>query len=343
MAPGWAMFSGMLRGAVCLAMIVTTCDGYGWGAWQHWWGGGGQGSGWGQQRPVQQPCQGQQGAQGWQGQQGSGSPASAAPTIAFATPQDGAHVFGTISIRANVSVSVDPAVVDFTVDGNDLGTASSAPYALAWQVPSSGSSFLLGAQVTDGQGRTAYTQVLVYPDSGDPTIAFQEPTSGATVSGKVSVYAMTSDTARVTSVQYLVDGASIATVSPGDTVTWDTVGVSNGSHMLEATAVDAVGNRFSAQAGVTVSNGGGAFTVTITSPVNGVDVSGTTTVTATANDSVPITKVEFSVDSSMIGGRRARLTRCRGTRRPGATAATISSPQRRTRRDIPPRTRSVCT
>jgi hypothetical protein len=95
-------------------------------------------------------------------------------------------------------------------------------------------------------------------DSTPPAVAITAPANGATVSGtSVTVSATATDNVAVVGVQFKVDGSNLGaedTVS-GYTALWNTVGLSNGTHVLTATARDAANNvTTSAPVSVTVSN-----------------------------------------------------------------------------------------
>lgn len=150
------------------------------------------------------------------------------------------------------------------------------------------------------------------PGTGNPggslTVLVTSPASGATVSGSVTLtatVAATNDTTK--SVQFQVDGnnqGSPVTASPY-TTSWSTTGVANGKHSIGAIATDSLGYVYSSgTVSVTVSNNTGDKTpptVSITSPANGVTVSGTITVTANASDNVGVASVQFAVDGTDFG------------------------------------------
>src|SRR5205807_2129417 len=75
-------------------------------------------------------------------------------------------------------------------------------------------------------------------DTQPPTVSLTAPAGGSTVSGTVTVSADASDNVGVVGVQFLLDGVNLGaedTVSPYS-VSWDTSGVSNGTHTLTARA-----------------------------------------------------------------------------------------------------------
>jgi Big-like domain-containing protein len=143
-------------------------------------------------------------------------------------------------------------------------------------------------------------------DTTPPTTFITSPASGATVSGTVSVSASASDNVGVTSVQLLVDGvlAGTATAAPYS-FSWNTTTLANGSHTLQAQAYDAAGNvGLSSVVTVTVSNlTASSLTVAVTNPKNGGTVprNQNVTVSASATDNSIVTRVDFYINSKLLG------------------------------------------
>ncbi|MFA6003928.1 MAG: Ig-like domain-containing protein [Elusimicrobiota bacterium] len=102
--------------------------------------------------------------------------------------------------------------------------------------------------------------VEAYPASGDttaPTVSITAPSAGATVAGSaVAVSATASDNVGVVGVQFKLDGANLGAedASSPYSISWNTLGASNGAHTLSALARDAAGNTKTASVAVTVSN-----------------------------------------------------------------------------------------
>ncbi|MFP2930549.1 M20/M25/M40 family metallo-hydrolase [Pyxidicoccus sp. 3LG] len=97
---------------------------------------------------------------------------------------------------------------------------------------------------------------LTVSDNTPPEVALTSPTSGATVTGSVSITATATDASGISRVEFLVDGVVRSTdnVSPYS-FSWDTGAASNGAHTLEARAYDTVNNpQTSAPVAVTVNN-----------------------------------------------------------------------------------------
>ena len=139
------------------------------------------------------------------------------------------------------------------------------------------------------------------PDTIPPTVALTSPAAGSYVHGTVTVAANASDDQTVASVQFLVDGAPLATVtSPPYQASWSTSTVATGSHTIEAIATDGAGLTGTDSRVVTVDNT--PPTVNLTSPTAGANVSGTVQMTATAADvGSGVAKVDFLVDGKVVG------------------------------------------
>ena len=133
-----------------------------------------------------------------------------------------------------------------------------------------------------------------------------EPGQWSHVSGTVSVSASASDNVGVTSVQLLVDGAVVgsATSAPYN-FSWNTTTLANGNHTLQTQAYDAAGNvGLSAIVTVTVSNlTASSLTVPVTNPTNGGTVprNQKVTVSASATDNSKVTRVDFYINTTLLG------------------------------------------
>jgi hypothetical protein len=113
----------------------------------------------------------------------------------------------------------------------------------------------------DAAGNLAVSADAVFTtlDGIPPSVSITAPTSGASVSGTVTVTANAGDNVAVAGVQFKLDGANLGaedTTSPYSVV-WDSTTASDGNHALTATARDGAGNTTtSATLAVTVANGG---------------------------------------------------------------------------------------
>src|SRR5205809_1064909 len=233
-------------------------------------------------------------------------------TVTF--PTSGSTVGGTTHVDASVSIIGLLTVqrVQFQLDGANLGAADSgAPYSIPWNtVPASNGTHTLRAVAQDVLGvwwPSPEVTVTVFNDKTPPTVVMTSPTSGATVTGPVTVSANASDNVGVVGVQFQLDGAALGaedTAAPY-AVGWDTTTAAAGTHTLRAVARDAANNTASAAVTVTVSNGAPpdttAPTVAMTSPASGSTVSGPVAVSANASDDVAVVGVQFQLDGAALG------------------------------------------
>ena len=80
-------------------------------------------------------------------------------------------------------------------------------------------------------------------DRTNPSVSFITPATGSTVSNTVNVQVNASDNVGVSSVVLKVNGNVIGTSNAAPyNFSWNTSGLSNGTHTLTATATDAAGN-----------------------------------------------------------------------------------------------------
>jgi leucyl aminopeptidase len=120
------------------------------------------------------------------------------------------------------------------------------------------------------------------PETTPPMAAITAPAAGAMVSGNVAITAEASDNVGVTRVDFLVDGAVVGSdTSAPYTFSWNTTAISNGTHVLAATAYDPSNNSTrSVDVQVTLNNVG--ITMASYDPIFRVPACGTA---ATACDS----------------------------------------------------------
>ena len=110
--------------------------------------------------------------------------------------------------------------------------------------------------VTSNTSVSATFNAPATPDTTPPAVSITSPTGG-TVSGSIALSANASDNIGVVGVQFKLDGADLGVelTTPPYSGSWNTIGVSNGSHTLTAIARDAAGNaRTSNPVSITVSN-----------------------------------------------------------------------------------------
>ena len=143
-------------------------------------------------------------------------------------------------------------------------------------------------------------------DAQPPQVALTAPANGATVSGSVTLAANASDNVAVARVEFLVDGAVVASdTSSPYAASWNSAAAANGTHELRARATDTAGNT-ATSAPVAVPVSGGIVdttppTVSLVFPADGATLAGAVTLAAQANDDVGVAGVEFLLDGNLLG------------------------------------------
>ena len=217
------------------------------------------------------------------------APTPTAGHVTITSPSSGATVSGTVSIAVSIS---SVSWVNFYVDGSWI--ASSPPYSVGWDSTGvsnglhsisvngynssnalvatalstinvqNGSSVTPTPTVTSTPTRTRTPTVT--PTSAPTTpaatptptggVSISAPKSGATVSGTVSITAVT--TAPVVWVNYYIDGNWMVS-SPPFTVSWNSTGVANGQHTIAVNGYNSSNALVATNAlNVSVQNGAGA-------------------------------------------------------------------------------------
>jgi len=142
-------------------------------------------------------------------------------------------------------------------------------------------------------------------DTAPPTVSFNSPIKGETISGTVAIAISASDNVSVASVELSIDGVLLgANTGSPFSFSWNTATLPNGYHSLTATARDAAANTSTASVSVLINNVADTTppNVSINSPANGATIAGNVSVSVTASDNAgPVTKVELYVDGKLKG------------------------------------------
>jgi hypothetical protein len=181
------------------------------------------------------------------------------PSVSLTAPAPGARLTGTVTLSAEaIDSGSGMSQIELLLDGTQLQAYGSALHSWStrhsWDtrtVASGGHTLTLRA--TDPHGNVATASVEVTVDNEGPAVALTSPASGATVGGVVPLQADATDGAGVTRVEFYVDGVLLGsdTTAPFG-VDWDTRGMANGNHTLQARAHDAF-NHVTTSAQVTVN------------------------------------------------------------------------------------------
>ncbi len=243
-----------------------------------------------------------------------------APTVSILSPAAAATLVGTTTVQVGATDPQDAPgtlTVELSIDGGAFTTmtynATTSVYEGTWDTTAEADgSHTLDARATDSLGiKTDAALVPVTVDNivEEPTAAISNPIDGSTVTSTITVQVNATDVQDATgnlTVQVSIDGGSFVTTTYNTTTqryeySWDTTGVSDGNHTIDARATDSSANTTNAtRVSVSVDNVDGPPTASISSPLSGATVSGTTTVRVTATDqedTVGTLTVQVSFDS----------------------------------------------
>jgi hypothetical protein len=178
--------------------------------------------------------------------------ASAPPPVTITAPANNATVSGTVSITAQNAPGI--AWTNVYIDG--VYFASSPPLTFSWDstnVANGSHTISANAYASGGTlAGSASVTVTVSNGSPKPAVTLTSPTNGSTVSGNVTLTAQVS--ASVAWIDFEVDGKFFASSPPLSTI-WDSTGVADGSHALEAIAFNSADTQIgTSTATVTVAN-----------------------------------------------------------------------------------------
>ncbi|MGE5520768.1 MAG: Ig-like domain-containing protein [Candidatus Dadabacteria bacterium] len=94
------------------------------------------------------------------------------PTVTITSPAAGANVSGTLNLTASASDNVGVTQVSYTVNGNAVGSATVAPYTVAWNSGTvADGTITIAAWARDAAGNQSSTSIMVTKNTTvvDPT------------------------------------------------------------------------------------------------------------------------------------------------------------------------------
>ncbi|MFL5357210.1 Ig-like domain-containing protein [Archangium sp.] len=223
------------------------------------------------------------------------------------SPTEGATLVGTVTLSASAGNPSKVTRVEFYAGTRLLGTDYTSPYGFSWNTaPEPTGPYALSTRAYDASGNvevSAPVNVTVARDSIAPTVSLTSPSAGTTVRGSVTLQASATDNTQVSRVEFYVDGSLMGTSSSSPyAISWNPSAVANGDHTLTARAYDVYDNVGSSPGVVvTVTKDVTPPTVSVTSPAEGVTVSGSVTLSANAVDDDLMSRVEYFVDGTSVG------------------------------------------
>jgi hypothetical protein len=223
------------------------------------------------------------------------------PTIAITAPAANSIVHGTVPVTEATTSAVAPASVSISVDAVPLASSTWDTSTVA-----DGPHTITGT-IVDGRGKTATASSTVTVDNTPPSTAITVPAAGSFALDTLAVQASASDPSGVASVQFSIDG--IATGAPVTTpdagastysTTLSLAGLSNGTHTVQSTATDGVGNSGTSTA-VSFTIGAGPPTIVVTVPPDWTYAHGNVQVTAAVSGGTLPDSVRLVVDGTPVG------------------------------------------
>ena len=236
-----------------------------------------------------------------------------APTAGLTAPGDGATVSGTVTLAATASDNVGVDRVEFLVDGQTVGTDTTASYGVDWDSRDvADGTYAIRARAVDLAGNATTSSAASVtvangssppPDTTAPTTAISCNTSACATTyynAAVSVsLAATDDVggSGVNEIRSTTDGSDPTATS--GTVYGGPFSVTS-TATVKYRAFDNAGNAETVRSQL-IRIDTTAPTVAITAPANGATVSASVKVTASASDANSgIAKVTFYLDGKLL-------------------------------------------
>ena len=228
---------------------------------------------------------------------------SVPPTTSITSPTNGALLQGNVTVIASASDNVAIERVEFYIDSTLVGVDSTSPYSVVWNstITPDGSHSLTSKAWDTSENVTTSAVVPIIIDNNVPTTSITFPANGAFVRGSITITANAADIVGVTKVEFYADAVRLGTdTSSPYSFVWNTATIADGNHTLTSRAYDAIGH-VTTSSSVNIKVDNTVPSTAITSPTSGAVVTFGVTIAANASDNLGVTKVEFYVDSTLIG------------------------------------------
>jgi hypothetical protein len=234
-----------------------------------------------------------------------------APTVSMTAPTDGSTVSGaSVSLTASASDDVAVAGVQFKVDTNtNIGSEdTTSTYGVTWDSTgvSDGIHTLIAVGRDTTNNRATSTAITVLVDNTAPVRSAGSPSDTLSINTTSTTLSLSTDeaaTCKYSTSASTAYGSMTAFSTTGGTSHSSTIsGLSNGgSYVYYVKCADARGVTNATDYSISFSVAGDATapTASLTAPLNNAVVSGASvSLTATANDDVSVSGVQFKVDTN---------------------------------------------
>jgi Bacterial Ig domain len=234
-----------------------------------------------------------------------------APATAVTAPSAGSFALGTLSAQASATDASGIASVQFSIDGNAVGTPITSPDSgsstYSASLPLAGlanGAHTITSTATDAVGNTATSAPVSFTvGNGPPAVTLTVPPDWSFAHGTIQVTAAVTGGTLPDATRLVVDGTPIGPTltSAPYTFTWNTTLLSDGTHTLAATVTDAL-NRTATSPAIHVTVENSVPVTYITAPTVNSYFVGTLPVEAHASDTYGISSVQFAIDGTPVGG-----------------------------------------
>jgi hypothetical protein len=176
------------------------------------------------------------------------------PTTSITAPAEGASVFGNTTVTANANDNIGVTSVALRVDGNVIGTDTTAPYQFNWNATTAGAHTLqtVASDAAGNTGLSAIVNVTVPLDTTPPGSPGTPTASGIGQQQLTLSWTAATDDRGVTGYQVLRNGSPLPGTVTGLTYT-DTGLTAATSYQYAVRALDAAGNTGNASGTLTVA------------------------------------------------------------------------------------------
>ena len=208
----------------------------------------------------------------------SGSASNQPPLIALTAPGDGATFTAGTSVSVSAAASDGDGTisrVDFFAGAAAIGSDTTAPYAVTWQMPS-GTYSLTAAAVDNDGARTTSASATVSASAATnapPVVTLTAPVNGATYTAPatIAVSATATDSNGIARVEFY-RGTTLLATDTSSPYAYSWTGVAAGTYAVRAVAYDSAGaSASSATANITVATAT-ASTTAIPAPWTAADI-----------------------------------------------------------------------